>query len=267
MAQKATLVVLLLVFVGAIFIHYMLTYSEGFKNKKRGLGRRSTGRRSTGRRSTGRRSTGKRSAGKRKSGKRSAGKRKSGKRSAGKRKSGKGKSGKGKSGKGKSGKRSAGKRKSGKRKSGKGKSGKGGKSKSVAPIPMLIGSDKITSVKSHGGTYATNDTKCNSKYNPYMKYSDVMGSLLTPSLPDSRDLKDKLHAAVDRNITEAVLTRKTCSEPRSNCAITTRQPLSEKSNSCPGSNMIDLGNAVPYVTNMNEYIKKDRIPCYGCNLK
>jgi len=102
-----------------------------------------------------------------------------------------------------------------------------------------------------------------------MKFSDVVGSLLSPSLPDSRDLKDKLHAAVDSTVDETSKTQKACAQPRSNCAIATRRVSKHtEDKSCPHSDDNSLGsNAMPYVANMNDYVKKDSIPCYGCNLK
>jgi len=112
-----------------------------------------------------------------------------------------------------------------------------------------------------------NNNNCSASSNSGMNYSDIMASMLTPSLPDSRDLKDKLHAAVDTTIKGTNKITRECNKPRSNCAITVRNPISENNNICPGSNVLDLGDSIPYVANMSEYIKKDKIPCYGCNLK
>jgi hypothetical protein len=166
MAQKATLVILFLVFAVAIFIHYLLTNVEAFKNKKR----------------------------------------------AGK---------KSRSSKNRMGKKS--------RSSGGGSSG--------------------------------------------MKFSDVIGSLLSPSLPDTRDLKDKLFAPADL--------ANACNIPPRNCNIVNTNSSLNKcignTNNVNGCNSMNPSNdnctsksnvasgAMPYVTNMNDYIKKDSIPCYGCN--
>jgi hypothetical protein len=75
----------------------------------------------------------------------------------------------------------------------------------------------------------------------------ILGSLLSPSLPDSRDMKDKLYASVDNQCSGNVPT-KTVSDA-TNCAIASRQMENP---------------SLPF--NSNDYIKKDSIPCYGCNL-
>ena len=105
-----------------------------------------------------------------------------------------------------------------------------------------------------------------------MKYSDIIGSLLSPSLPDSRDLKDKLHAAVDYTVDDNLAgacmgaggTDKTCN------TTTSINKGYAKSKAVPGSCSSVPNNvassAAPYSVNLNEYIKKDSIPCYGCNL-
>jgi hypothetical protein len=100
-----------------------------------------------------------------------------------------------------------------------------------------------------------------------MKFSDVVGSLLSPSLPDSRDLKDKLHAAVD-NIDNMN------SKGYSGCGVPTRSAGCAKNSSygnipsgtCASPDYGVASNAMPYGVDMNDYIKKDSIPCYGCNL-
>ena len=92
-----------------------------------------------------------------------------------------------------------------------------------------------------------------------MKFSDVVGSLLSPSLPDSRDLKDKLHAAVDYTV--------------DNASSESTTALSHKSRNghmpsgvCASSDKSSASDAMPYGIDMNDYVKKDSVPCYGCNI-
>jgi hypothetical protein len=106
-----------------------------------------------------------------------------------------------------------------------------------------------------------------------MKFSDVIGSLLSPSLPDARDMKDKLFAPADL--------ASACQNLAGSCAVAKRNAslnqCSGNTNNvrgCDSNNPTNdnctssaniASNAMPYVTNMNDYIKKDSIPCYGCN--
>ena len=220
MAKQATIIVLLLVFVGAIFIHYVLTAVEGFKNKKRRNLKRKSGKRSPGKRSPGKRSPGKRSPGKR-----SPGKKRSGKRSPGRGRSGKKRSGKSRSGK----KRSA----------------------------------KSPSAKSSSAKSST------TPYDNGMKFSDIVGSLLSPSLPDSRDLKDRLHAAVDDTIDQTPTTYTGGRKGVSSCSM--EEPQGRNAHYDPSCSKYDnkklACDSMPYIADMDDYIRKDNIPCYGCNLK
>jgi len=98
-----------------------------------------------------------------------------------------------------------------------------------------------------------------------MKFSDIVGSLLSPSMTDSADLKDQLHAAVDSTLNNMQMDgRSSCAPPRrpNNCAIASRVTAT-----CPQSSGSYAQDAMPYVANMDDYVKKDSIPCYGCNLK
>jgi hypothetical protein len=95
-----------------------------------------------------------------------------------------------------------------------------------------------------------------------LSFSEVVGSLLSPSLPDSRDMKDKLHAAVDNSYVGQ--TPSNCPSDVTNCAISSRQMGNPSIPSSSCANGLIPGPA-PY--NSNDYVKKDSIPCYGCNLK
>jgi hypothetical protein len=75
-----------------------------------------------------------------------------------------------------------------------------------------------------------------------MPFSEIVSSLLSPSLTDSRDMKDKLCASVEGRYKSQKPSR--CPSDRTNCDIASRQ-----------------------MSNPNDYIRKDSIPCYGCNLK
>jgi hypothetical protein len=225
MAKQATIIVLLLVFVGAIFIHYVLTAVEGFKNKKRRNLKSKSGKRKSGKRS-----------GKKRSGKKRSGKKRSGKRPA---------------------KRPSASRPSASRLSAP-------RPSAPRPSAKRLSAPRPSAQRDSG-----------------MKFSDVVGSLLTPSLPDSRDLKDKLHAAVDQtpnicyggrtNVNrcpmeppQIVNTYDGCREEANNCSM----PLPQVSNSCSKPDTKNLGcDSMPYIADMDDYIRKDSIPCYGCNLK
>jgi len=245
MAQQATIVVLLLVFVGAIFIHYMLTNIEPFKVKKQSQKKR-LGKKLSGKKRSGKKLSGKRRSGKSLSGKRLSGKRLSRMKYPRKKRSGKRLSGKSRSGKSRLGKRRSGKSRSGKRRSGKSRSGK---RLSRMNYPR----------KKHSGK--------RSIYSG-MKFSDVVGSLLSPSLPDSRDLKDKLHAAVEQSVDTTVTSTPNCIKPRDTRGCVPSKPTKQfnPSGSCASPDNGIASDAMPYNIDLNDYIKKDSIPCYGCNI-
>jgi len=219
MAQEATLVVLFLVFVGAIFIHYMLTNIEPFKEKK-GSRKNRLGKKGSGKNSKGMKGSGKKRSGKNSRGMKGSGKKRSGKNRSGKNRSGKNRSGKNRSGKKRSGKNSRGMKRPGKN---------------------CPGNNRASGPQG-------------------MKFSDVVGSLLSPSLPDSRDLKDKLHAAVDYTVDNASLESSTRPSPR------IPRNGNMPSGVCASSDRSSASNAMPYNIDMNDYVKKDSIPCYGCNI-
>jgi hypothetical protein len=89
-----------------------------------------------------------------------------------------------------------------------------------------------------------------------MKFSEIVGSLVSPSpsLPDSRDLKDNLHAAVSYTIDATMGGEESGSSGMHNL-----------SGSCSSKSSNLSANSMPYNVNMNDYIRKDSIPCYNCN--
>jgi hypothetical protein len=92
-----------------------------------------------------------------------------------------------------------------------------------------------------------------------LPFSQVVGSLLEPSLDDSRDMNDQLYASVSGSCSGKVPLN--CPSDKTNCAIASRQMGN------PSISHSTCGNGLPTPCNTNDYIKKDNIPCYGCNLK
>ena len=173
-----------------------------------------------------------------------------------------------KSSKKKKGKKSS-KKKSGKKKKSSKKSSKGKKSskkpvKKVEKKPVKTTSKTTMEPKTSGGDYVNcpKGYTCSPSGASPLSFSEIVGSLLSPSLPDSRDLKDKLHAAVDNNFSGQTPSK--CPSDITNCAIASRQMGNPSIPSSSCTNGLRPGPA-PY--NSNDYIKKDSIPCYGCNLK
>ena len=96
-----------------------------------------------------------------------------------------------------------------------------------------------------------------------MKFSEIVGSLVSPSpsLPDSRDLKDRLHAAVDYTVDSTIGSSSTGSS-----SMSSSYSNQNVDGNC-ASNVSNISaDSMPYNVNMNDYIKKDSIPCYNCNL-
>jgi len=159
-------------------------------------------------------------------------KKKSGKKLTGKKKSGKKKSGKKLTGKKKSGKKMSGKNKSGKKMSGKNKSGKkmSGKKRSGKKMSGKKMSGKKVSGKTVLSTASVSMTQPGKKHKDM---SDVVGALT-----------DKLHDSI-AGIKPEIKNKPGVSR---HC---------EPAPYCPGlSSNCDS----------DDYIKKDNIPCYGCNL-
>jgi len=96
-----------------------------------------------------------------------------------------------------------------------------------------------------------------------MKFSEIVGSLVSPSpsLPDSRDLKDNLHAAVNYTIDATM-----GGEESGSSGMYGSSGMQNVSGSCSSKSSNLSANSMPYNVNMNDYIRKDSIPCYNCNL-
>jgi len=224
MAKQATLIVLFLIFAAAIFIQYMLISApissiEYFKGKK------------------------KRKAKKGGSKKGSSKKRGSKKGSAKKKSSKKGSAKKGSSKKGSAKKGS----------SKKGSSKKGSAKKTDVKKPATAAAAAAAAAPK-GYVNCPVGYTCTPTASSPLAFSEVVGSLISPSLPDSRDMKDKLNAAVDSSYKGK--TPSGCPSDSTNSAIASRQM------SMPGGGCSDSSGRY----DMNSYVKKDSIPCYGCSL-
>jgi len=225
MAKQATLIVLFLIFAAAIFIQYMLISApissiEYFKGKK------------------------KRKAKKGGSKKGSSKKRGSKKGSAKKKSSKKGSAKKGSSKKGSAKKGS----------SKKGSSKKGSAKKTDVKKPATAAAAAAAAAAPKGYVNCPVGYTCTPTASSPLAFSEVVGSLISPSLPDSRDMKDKLNAAVDSSYKGK--TPSGCPSDSTNSAIASRQM------SMPGGGCSDSSGRY----DMNSYVKKDSIPCYGCSL-
>ena len=165
----------------------------------------------------------------------------------------------------KSSKKSKGKKKSSKKSKGKKKSSKSkGKKKSSKSKDKKKSSKGMAGAKTTSGDYVNcpKGYTCSPSGASPLSFSEVVGSLLSPSLPDSRDMKDKLHAAVDSSYSGQ--TPANCPSDSTNCAIASRQMGNP---AIPASNCANGLTPGPAPYNSNDYIRKDSIPCYGCNLK
>ena len=230
MDKQATLLILFLVFAGAIFIQYTLVSNQSssissiefFKGKKK--------------------KSKSSSKGKKKSKSSSKGKKKSKSSSKGKKKS-----------------KSSSKSKAGTT------SSKGDKKTSTSASPAALAASTSAAALAAGSSPATLASRgakaaaapggyvncpvgytCTPTASSPLSFSEVVGSLISPSLPDSRDMTDKLHASVDKSYKGK--TPSGCPSDLTNNAIASRQ-----------MNM-------PNDCDTNSYIKKDSIPCYGCSL-
>ena len=110
--------------------------------------------------------------------------------------------------------------------------------KTTVPISPLSLSTKLENT---GYVNCPKGYTCTPSGSSPMAFSEVVSSLLSPSLTDSRDMKDKLCASVDKSYKGQKPSK--CPSDKTNCDIASRQ-----------------------MYNPNDYVKKDSIPCYGCNL-